>query len=243
MSEPITVTIKDLTGTGRSLSWLAKGPQWLPANGEVTIDYEPWSCANNTQRISIVAELKWRRILLILHIKRAGGATTDIAYDPSCSSDPVAEATQAVSATAKAESAKTPEPADKPFDGADHIILAGDRNMSEMSDMFTATIVKPKESVYVKEANIGFTDVPIENPGDKAVVAETLDKVAEEEAPIEATPDRRAIFATYVAEKRWQDALQLLIDEFGEDKVTFSTRVIMSMKDWDAIVAKYKLGE
>ena len=32
-----------------------------------------------------------------------------------------------------------------------------------------------------------------------------------------------------------------MIDWAGADKVTFSVKTIQSMKDWDAIVAKYNL--
>lgn len=53
----------------------------------------------------------------------------------------------------------------------------------------------------------------------------------------------KAKFAVLVAERKWTEALDLLIEKFGKDKVTFTTRTIMTMKDYDAIVEKYALDK
>lgn len=51
----------------------------------------------------------------------------------------------------------------------------------------------------------------------------------------------KELFTKYVAEKQWDSARNVMIDWAGADKVTFSVKTIQSMKDWDAIVAKYNL--
>lgn len=51
----------------------------------------------------------------------------------------------------------------------------------------------------------------------------------------------KELFTKYVAEKQWDSARNVMIDWAGADKITFSVKTIQSMKDWDAIVAKYNL--
>lgn len=51
----------------------------------------------------------------------------------------------------------------------------------------------------------------------------------------------KELFTEYVAEKQWDSARNVMITWAGADKVTFSVKTIQSMKDWDAIVAKYNL--
>jgi hypothetical protein len=52
----------------------------------------------------------------------------------------------------------------------------------------------------------------------------------------------RKIFAESIAAKNWEGARGVMCTYFGEDKVTFSAKTVSAMKDWDAIVAKYKLA-
>lgn len=72
----------------------------------------------------------------------------------------------------------------------------------------------------------------------------------EEQAPEEQAPEEgmavsidsiRQKFNELVAEKQWESALELLVEFFGKDKVTFTTRTLMSLKDFDAIATKYNL--
>lgn len=51
----------------------------------------------------------------------------------------------------------------------------------------------------------------------------------------------KELFTKYVAEKQWDSARNVMITWAGADKVTFSVKTIQSMKDWDAVVAKYNL--
>lgn len=51
----------------------------------------------------------------------------------------------------------------------------------------------------------------------------------------------RELFAKNVAEKKWESARDTMCTFFGKDKITFSAKTISAMKDWDAIVTKYKL--
>ena len=136
-------------------------------------------------------------------------------------------------------------------DDHSHIVVASG-NPEAANYGFKADTVKPPEQVtpgdhtIVAGSEIPKTDKQ-EVGGFKAEKADargitTTDVLEEKSAEAAVDDEVKASFAKAVEEKRWDDALQLLVGKFGSDKVTFTTRVIMSMKDWDAIVAKYKLS-
>lgn len=49
-------------------------------------------------------------------------------------------------------------------------------------------------------------------------------------------------FDQLIAAKEWDAALLVFKELYGEDKITFTTRTLMRMKDFDAIAKKYKLN-
>ena len=77
-----------------------------------------------------------------------------------------------------------------------------------------------------------------EDTGDDADKESGSDDGEDDELP---ETDAKELFTKYVAEKQWDSARNVMIDWAGADKVTFSVKTIQSMKDWDAIVAKYNL--
>ena len=251
MNDPIRVTIKNKLDKARIVRWTAKYPVSLPANGEVDIPYEPWSCADRNQRQSMLAECSNNWVGFTLHIADKDGNFQDIEYNPETMlhvnmAPPVKQAVEA-----------KPLGVEVKHDDYSHIVVASG-NPEAANYGFKADTVKPPEQVapgdhtIVAGSEIPKTDKQ-EVGGFKAEKADargiTTTDVLEEKAdevpeqPEAASEDDvKALFAKAVEEKRWDDALQLLVGKFGSDKVTFTTRVIMSLKDWDAIVAKYKLS-
>lgn len=245
MNDPIRVTIKNKLDKARIVRWTAKYPVSLPANGEVDIPYEPWSCADRNQRQSILAECSNNWVGFTLHIADKDGNFQDVEYDPATMlhvnmAPPVKQPleTKALGVEVK-------------HDDHSHIVVASG-NPEAANYGFKADPVKPPEQVKPGDHTIiAGSEIPKEDKqevgGFKAEKADargitTTDVLEEKPAEAATEDDVKAAFAKAVEEKRWDDALQLLVGRFGSDKVTFTTRVIMSMKDWDAIVAKYKLS-
>lgn len=233
MNNPISVTIKNNLDKSRNIRWTAKYPVTLPANGEVEIPYEPWSCADRNQRQAILAECQGKFVSFTLHVADVEGKIVDVAYDPSTmlqprTSEPAKPAEEAVKPAAVEVKVDNDHP---------HIITAGvGEALKNMG--FQATEVKPPAQKDPKGEHDGAFIVE-KSEAKGLTTTEVLAEKKEDEAPADET---KAEFDKAVEEKRWNDALQILVGKFGEDKVTFTTRVIMSMKDYDAIVAKYKLS-
>jgi hypothetical protein len=241
MNDPIRVTIKNNQDKPRIIRWTAKHPVSLPANGEVDIPYEPWSCADRNQRQSILAECSNKWVSFTLHVADKDGNFQDIEYDPSImlhvdTAPPVKQAVET-----------KPLGIEVKHDDHSHIVIASG-NPEAAGYGFKADTVKPPEQVAPGDHTIvAGSDMPKadkqEVGGFKAEKADARGITTTDVLNQKSADDTvKADFAKAVEEKRWDDALQLLADKFGKDKVTFTVRVIMSMKDYDAIVAKYKLS-
>lgn len=83
-TEPISVTVKNLTTRARPLRWLAKGVLWIESNGTVHVPYEPWSCADNVQRQYLQTEIETDMINLTLNVTNSDGVVFNIPYRPGC---------------------------------------------------------------------------------------------------------------------------------------------------------------
>lgn len=232
MNTPISVTIKNLRSKPQTIRWTAKDPVYLPADGSVDIPYEPWSCADPAQAQDILAATHNKSVALVLHVACQDGKVIDIDYDPSV----ILNITPKPSVKAQVEEKKEDTEV-KPEKRDAHVRIAG-TNETATGLGFKAEEVKAPETAVKKDSKKtdGFDTTKPAASG--IVTTDVLEKKAEDavEDPVKAE------FAKAVDEKRWDDALQLLVGKFGADKVTFTTRVIMAMKDYDAIVAKYKLA-
>jgi len=248
-NQPVHVTIHNLQHFGRTLGWLGKGSQWVNGNGTIDVDYEPWSCADRKQRVSILSELENRWVEFTLHILDANGEWQQIAYNPSLTeSSNVPES--------PSDAAAAPSVRDIPEDKSDHIVVAG--GGPEYAAMgFRSTVVRPPEGNVAKPNQDGFV---VTNPGAPGVVAQAepeKPQEPEEEATAEeaetpkeesalepeviAEQDIKAKVDRLLADKNWKEALQALIEYFGNEKVTFTTRALIANPSYDAIVAKYQL--
>ena len=238
MNTPISVTIKNLRPRPQTIHWTAKDPVYLPAGGSVDIPYEPWSCADQAQAQDILAATHNKSVAFVLHVAGPDGTVTDLDYDPSV----ILKAPRKAAAPAPVAEEKKDDTEIKPEKRDAHVKIAGE-NETAKGLGFKAEAVKAPETAVKKDAKKtdGFETTKPEASG--VVTTDVLEKKADEKPAAEAAEDPvKAEFAKFIDEKRWDDALQLLIGQFGAEKVTFTTRVIMAMKDYDAIVAKYKLA-
>lgn len=238
MNTPISVTIKNLRPRPQTIRWTAKEPVYIAAGGSVTIPYEPWSCADQAQAQDILAATHNKSVAFVLHVAGPDGTVTDLNYDPSV----ILKAPRPVAAPAPVEEKKEDVEV-KPENRNAHVKIAGE-NETAIGLGFKAEEVKAPETAVKKDSKKTDGFDTTQPTGSGVVTTDVLEKKAEDEPKAEETPEDaiKAEFARFVDEKRWEDALQLLIGQFGADKVTFTTRVIMSMKDYDAIVTKYKLA-
>lgn len=252
--EPITVTIKDLLGQSRNIAWLAKGQRWIDAHKTITIDYDPWSCGNREQRMGIIAALSGKSVEFTMRVLTRSGEYAEILYDPSQSTGvnkPMVSPTLTI---------KTPPPEvlkqlDVQLDDKPHIIVAAGEGKDAADYLgFKATEVKPPNRDNDADPRTGFKVGSIEASGKGNVITtsvlptssvEEAGLVEKQEDEAESTPidveAAKVMFQSFIDAKDWNGALQLLTDTFGADKVTFTARTVMSMKDWDAIVKKYSL--
>lgn len=240
MSEQLRVTITNLTNRSLSLKWLAKGALCVNPGESLTVDYEPWSCLDSIRRRDMQTYLDSGSISLCMHIMDTNGTQHDIAYNPfsTGSGAQVKETNRKdISHSVTVGQQRHPEiVADK-----SHIVMTGSTNAGSVSG-FTQSPVVPPEQQKREESRQGFN---VERAGmAKGVVVDnsngaylTANEKKASEEPVKEK-DYRTLFNTLVANKKWSEALELLIEEFGADKVTFNARTIMTIKDYDEIVER-----
>lgn len=241
MSNPVYTTIKNNTPDGRTIRW-SKTPVWLPGGGSVDVPNEPWSIADRSQRTVMLASLRNGTVSLTLHLAQSDGTVVDVPYDPSAAVAAPA-ATPAHITAPRPPAPLTPEVVKQ--DDSDHIVRVGSDNVAAAGLNLKTEEVKPPASDHnIPKGDEAFAATAV--AADRGVVVkDEMKKVAEAKAAETAGPAYndpvRDEFNTLVAEKKWEDALALLVKTYGEAKVTFSVRSIMAIKDYDAVVAKYKL--
>lgn len=103
------------------------------------------------------------------------------------------------------------------------------------------TVEQPAEEPEAEQHPVYATLAAAEDTVTDSEVVEEEEEVTEEAPAVMDTGDVKQAFNEAVQAKNWNGALQILIDEFGSDNVKITTRVIMALKDYDAIVKKYNL--
>lgn len=130
MTEPIEVTIRNNTNGSLHISWL-RGRSYIVSEGKaLRVNYEPWSCADTSQRRAMVCALGNGSVDFTMHLLTADGVK-DIPYDPSKGYEGASVTTAAA------------KPAPAPLKVANNTRLA--RGSSEFASTlgFTAEAVTP----------------------------------------------------------------------------------------------------
>ena len=268
--EPISVTITNNTSEGRIIRWLAKGNKWIDPKASITVDYDPWSCADGKQREAMLAALSRGDISLLMHVVTVDCEIVTLKYNPAA----LKSVGQRIVTPAPIVT-QAPVNNDVTAGGNDnHIVVAkGAGNNYAKSLGLTVEEVAPPSADINHPAVNGFVKEAAAKAEGRAVVTDSTSEYASkveaeimagaivEDKPIEPRyaeglvtsggykidldDDERVKYAfiEFIDNKQWQNALELLKSKFGEDKITFTTRAIMASKDYDAIVAKYKLAD
>lgn len=242
MEFPITTTITNTTNSDKMLRWTGKGTVWVGAKSTVTIPYEPCSVADKGQLQSLMAACRDGSIILSLNVQQEDGSCLTVSYAPA--------------AQEKAKPVVTEPPAEprEKFvnnmaeDDKKHTIEAVGTGMAQIAERVgvTAEKVEPPVAEPVSEAHDGMVSVEgastdgFQKDENIPEVAEGVERVMTE-STVPQEMSREDVFKQLIEEKNWQGALEVLIAWFGKDKVTFTTRTIMSIKDLDKIREKYNL--
>ena len=82
MLTPVKTIIRNKKPVAKAVTYIGKSPVWLPANGEVTVDFEIWSVASDSQKTSIKTLINSGAIELTVLILGSNGEYTVVPFDP-----------------------------------------------------------------------------------------------------------------------------------------------------------------
>lgn len=265
---PIYTVIKNNSNVDRTIRWTGEAPIWIGAGATVEIPYEAWSKADRNKRTSMIADLQSGATSVSLRVLQADGSYLAVPYSVSTIMTHKCSGTATVTVKDKAldfseDDAKhnIKVKSGDAAKAAEHYgatkaaeeIVTGTRVEGASTDGFqkdTDTLVKStRETIAENEARmkaeeeVAKEDVQSAEDAEKQDVQDEQDGIAEEDKEAELPEEAaRKIFAECIAKKNWEGARGVLCTFFGSDKITFSAKTVSAMKDWDAIIAKYKLA-
>lgn len=82
MLTPVKTIIRNKKPVAKAVTYIGKSPVWLPANGEVTVDFEIWSVASDSQKTSIKTLINSGAIELTVLLLGSNGEYTVVPFDP-----------------------------------------------------------------------------------------------------------------------------------------------------------------
>lgn len=253
-NQPIYVTIKDNCNVARSLTWLAKGAKWLAAGGAVNLDYDPWSCANETQRARIASAVGTGSVTMTINVLNDVGEYVSVPYCPGKTPKTAFVVDTEPRPAAKPETRTYASPAIKQTDTGSHTVVAGVNKFASKYKINAVDVTPPGGTPNA----YGFAKVGDAAPegADAGLrkAADVQDKQNEHApAPVPESVQEPAAqpadqsdaeqFNALIADKKWTDAYKLLKAHFGEDKITFSQRSLQYVTSWEALITKYGLDE
>jgi len=262
---PIATIIENHTPNGRFINWTGASKTWLPGNSTVEVPFEVWSVCDRKQREGLIADLKYGTVSLAVRILKPSGNYETIPYNPIAN-------LAAVSAKVPApvpQASPTETQTEKTVTSNRHIVQAGDKEMSDIAKHFhlkAETVRQPSEQEVgadikdtVEFKNGILNDVPATDEAEDEPEAEApaqqeeqspLEKVAaeeetqEEEAEEEMTVEQLAAeIDELLSAKAYEEAHKILVEVYGEEKITFKASALSRLKTFAAIVKKYKLDE
>lgn len=181
---PVKTIIRNKKSVAKSVNYIGKGTTWLPANGEVTVDFEIWSVANNTQRTAIKTLCANGDLELSVMLLGPNGEYTVVPFDPvgGKKAPPVVEE--------KKEEPAILNPVKQMVDEKDHIVKVGSpESKAILEDMGAKAIGFKDEPLPAREVKNGDPEDKEEAPQDDATIM-NADNVATEnveEAPKKAS--------------------------------------------------------
>ena len=175
MLTPVKTIIRNKKPVAKAVTYIGKSPVWLPANGEVTVDFEIWSVASDSQKTSIKTLINSGAIELTVLLLGSNGEYTVVPFDP-CGGvryGVVAEPPKAKPAVLN--------PVKQMAEEKDHIVKVGNQETKKiMEDMGAKAIgFKDEDIIPPREVKNG-------EPEQKPEDAPVEEAPAEEEAPKKA---------------------------------------------------------
>lgn len=243
-NQPIYVTIKDNCNVARSLTWLAKGAKWLAPGGSVVLDYDPWSCASDTQRVRIASAVSSGSVAMTINVLNDVGEYVSVPYCPGKAPKTAFIAPTQPVQPAKPASAPKVRPVQvfEQTDTGSHTVVAGVNKVAAKYGIKSTVVTSPAGTPN----SYGFSTTDDAAPAEAASgfdkkAAAAAEQEEKQSEPLEQSDEGK--FNELLAEKKWSEAYKLLKAHFGEDKVTFSQRSLQYIGSWEALVSKYGLDE
>lgn len=255
MNAPLQVVVKNRGKNARFLRWTKDNSVWIDAGASITLDYEPWSCADRKQREALVAELNSGMTELVMrfngtvNIAQAGDVCL-IEYNPAGNVTPKAPST-----VYKNEAKSLNTLGAMKEDEAKHTVHTKPNQEITSMGFRSEPVMPPASAASAQSADKDGFIVSTPGGGGKMVSTDGKSHIVIAGAKPQAEPEPvkeaaaepedptdgfREAYAECIAEKRWDDALRVLKDCFG-DQVTISVASLKALKkkDWDSVVAKY----
>ena len=266
---PIATIIHNQLNNSRMVNWTAEKQTWLEANGTAEVPYEVWSAANKVQRESIKAEVTSGYVTLELRVMKPNGCQEIIPFSPvgDLNVAPV-QTTQVIQAKV-GEAQKKEETQEKNYKVlGNRVVVANSKGMDELSGKFgmksqivdqpgvvevgedLKDIVKMSNGIIEDRGGRGFNKKADEEKAEEPVseaAEEPVEEPAEEPAEEEVEEKTEEAVEEEVNEllsaKKYEEALEVLTDWFGEDQVTFKAAALRYTKTFEAVVKKFKLSK
>lgn len=251
---PITTIIQNNTSNGRFVNWTGETKTWLQPNGIVEVPFEVWSVCDKKQRNALIADLQYGTVVLSLRILKPNGNYETVPYNPIAGI--VNQEVRHLAPHPGPSESLTEEVATS----NKHIVIAGSKGMNSVAQQFglkSEEVVRPgvsevgadisdtvefKNGAMEAHDEVQYTPPPAPAPAPVKLEDVAMEKQAEEEVPAadEGKPLDEVINELLSA-KNYEEAYELLVEEFGAEKITFKATALKQLKTFAAIVKKYKL--
>lgn len=268
---PIATIITNCTMNDRFVSWTGSNKTWLIAGKSVEVPFEVWSVGDKKQHDALIAELKAGLVSLAVRLLKPNGNYETVPFNPIATALPQAPV-QLPPQQVEAKESPTASKTEETIHSNNHIVQAGDKEMSEIAKHFhlkAETIKQPGVAEVgedIKDTVVFSNKALQENHIQEEAPAEPLDKQAEVQEPeriqnlfdgdpedaedLEAEAEETMTVEQLAAEidellsaKAYEEAHKILVEVYGEEKITFKASALSRLKTFAAIVKKYKLDE
>ena len=249
---PITTIIQNNTSNSRFTNWTGSAKTWLPAGGVAEVPFEVWSVGDKKQHDALVAELKAGLVTLSVRILKPNGNYETIPFNPIADILPQAPVQQ----IAEPQPSPTESKTEETVHSNKHIVIAGDKEMSDVAKHFhlkAESVVQPgeqdvaddiKDTVEFSNKVLQEDRIAEEKKEETPVEpADVLDKQAEVEEEVKSVDleQLEKEIDELLAAKAYEEVHKILVEVFGEEKITFKASALKNTKTYAAIVKKYKL--
>jgi len=179
MLTPVKTIIRNKKPVAKAVNYIGKTPVWLPAEGEVTVDFEIWSVATDSQKTSIKTLCESGAIELSVMILGPDGTYAVVPFDPTGGAQVI------TMSSAPVAQKKATEPIKQMVDEKDHIVKVGSQETKKILEDMGAKAVgfEQEDIIKPREVKNGEPEAKEEEP---APAEEPV-----EEAPKKATKKRQ----------------------------------------------------